>query len=458
MINSRSKFSTSFYERDIITLVLTLLGSFLIIKNAAYIETGLLLVINLIIIGNVIAFSLNQSQLKLSSIVSQQLINFTKAYASLILIAALIYYFNPQLFLTLFPDEKMIIAFVLGFPAMGVPLNFLVGSVINHIKHNRERKHTLIAGVGNLAANIEKKLSGRDIKGYINCRKEECLVKPEKIIGEIDQIQHFLEENPVDEIVIAIPVKPSKKIKNIIMAADHYGVRVKYIPDYQGLLGDNYKATRYGRIEAINVRQYPLDDRFSIFMKRSFDFLFAGVAFLALMPLFVLVAILIKLDSSGPIFYCPERIGKSGRSFKVFKFRSMSVCDSTVGGTQSTQKNDPRVTKIGRVLRKYSIDELPQFLNVLLGDMSVVGPRPHRSHLNKVLRESEEKYMLRHYYRPGITGWAQVNGWRGPTETKEQKSQRTLHDLWYLENWSFLLDIKIIFMTIFDRRAHKNAY
>jgi putative colanic acid biosynthesis UDP-glucose lipid carrier transferase len=124
----------------------------------------------------------------------------------------------------------------------------------------------------------------------------------------------------------------------------------------------------------------------------------------------------------------------------------------------STQKDDPRITPLGKILRKYSLDELPQFINVLLGDMSVVGPRPHRSFLSQQFQDSVDKYMVRHYFKPGITGWAQVNGWRGPTDTEEQKAQRTHHDLWYVENWSLWLDIKIIYLTIFSRKAHTSAY
>ena len=132
--------------------------------------------------------------------------------------------------------------------------------------------------------------------------------------------------------------------------------------------------------------------------------------------------------------------------------------DSLNQNFKSTQENDPRITSFGKIIRKLSIDELPQFLNVLKGDMSVVGPRPHRIHLNNILQLKVKNYMVRHYVKPGITGWAQVNGWRGPTETKEQREQRTFHDLWYLENWTFILDIKIIFMTLFGNKTNKNVF
>ena len=136
----------------------------------------------------------------------------------------------------------------------------------------------------------------------------------------------------------------------------------------------------------------------------------------------------------------------------------MKVNDDPTNGTKSTVKNDPRITKIGKYLRKYDLDELPQFLNVLKGDMSVVGPRPHRVNLQHDFRKIVNDYMIRHYVKPGITGWAQVNGWRGPTETSEQKKERVRHDLWYIENWSFILDIKIIFLTVFGKKTRKNAF
>jgi Undecaprenyl-phosphate glucose phosphotransferase len=370
-------------------------------------------------------------------------------------------------------DENLGLAFVIGIPFIGIAISFFIISFISKINSPEEKKstkkskenihYTLIAGTGNVAENVEKHFydyhdSSAEIKGFIRCKKEEVKVKKEKVVGKLKHIQRYLKENPVDEIVIALPVKPSKKVRNIIEAADYHGIRVKYIPDYQGLFGKNYKVTRYGQIDVVNVRHIPLDETFSFVVKNSFDKIFATAALLLLSPLFLTIAILIKLESPGPVFYAPFRIGKAGRSFKVYKFRSMHVNDAATGGMLSTQKNDPRVTRLGRILRKYSLDELPQFLNVLLGDMSVVGPRPHRSFLNQQFQESVDKYMVRHYFKPGITGWAQVNGWRGPTDTKEQKDQRTRHDLWYVENWSLRLDIKIIFLTIFSRKAHTSAF
>jgi putative colanic acid biosynthesis UDP-glucose lipid carrier transferase len=190
--------------------------------------------------------------------------------------------------------------------------------------------------------------------------------------------------------------------------------------------------------------------------KRAFDFCFAVGGLLFLLPFFFILAIIIKLESRGPVFYRPTRIGKRGTPIRVYKFRSMKHSKDVQ--TKSTSKNDERITKVGKFIRKYSIDELPQLINVLRNEMSVVGPRPHRTDLNKRFQETAQNYMVRQYIKPGITGWAQVNGWRGPTETKFQYVARTLHDLWYIEHWSFALDLYIIYLTVFGKKTRTNAF
>jgi Undecaprenyl-phosphate glucose phosphotransferase len=394
---------------------------------------------------------------------------YLKAYVILLALLSLAHSLYPLPI----PDQHVLVALLIGFPFLGLSLGFLLFSFVSQAPSGVENtqtkqprqniKYTLVAGIGNVAESVEKHFydyhdSSAQIKGFIKCKKEERRVKQEKVVGKLKHIQTYLKDNQVDEIVIALPIKPSKKVRKVLEIADYHGIRVKYIPDYQSLFGKNYKTSRYGQIDVVHVRQLPLDETFSFFMKNSFDKVFATVALLLLSPVFILLALLIKLESPGPVFYTPTRIGKAGKPFRVFKFRSMHANDAAMGGTLSTQKDDPRITRLGKILRKYSLDELPQFMNVLLGEMSVVGPRPHRSFLNQQFQESIDKYMVRHYFKPGITGWAQVNGWRGPTDTREQKFQRTLHDLWYVENWSLWLDIKIIFLTIFSRRAHTSAF
>ncbi|RYF96394.1 MAG: exopolysaccharide biosynthesis polyprenyl glycosylphosphotransferase [Chitinophagaceae bacterium] len=306
---------------------------------------------------------------------------------------------------------------------------------------------------------MSHKINGYQIRGFINCAKhEECIVEQDRVIGSLRTINNFLMENVVDEIVIALPGKPTQKIQNILSAADYHGIRVKYIPDYDDLFGSDYQITRFGQIDVLSIHKSPMDSRYASFGKNCFDKLFASIALLMLSPLFLLLAVMIKLESRGPVFYCPVRIGKAGKPFKLYKFRSMRNSDDSSGGTLSTSKNDPRITRLGAILRKYSLDELPQFMNVVQGHMSVVGPRPHRRYLSQQLQECVTRYMIRHYVKPGITGWAQVNGWRGPTDTDEQKRQRTLHDLWYIKNWSFRLDMKIVLLTILGKKTSQGAF
>lgn len=387
-------------------------------------------------------------------------LNFLKSYSILIIIVGLIY------FIFTFPPEfrKVIITFAVGFPVAGMVTNLFIISLINRIGRGEDKlKYVLVAGVGETANRISSYYSSRPdlgyrIKGFVKYKNETCEVNQEKVLGDMLSMKAYMKENHVDEILIALPIKHTKKIKEILDLANYHGTRVKFVPDYQRILGTGYKLTKHGDMDIIHVRQMPLDNRRSYILKETFDWCFSSLMLFLLSPVFVVIAIMIKLDSPRPIFYCPIRVGKSGKPFKVYKFSTMRVNDPVVGGINSTQQDDPRITKLGRILRKYSLDELPQFINVFLGEMSVVGPRPHRSYLNQKFQETQNNYMIRHYFKPGITGWAQVNGWRGPTDTPEQKHQRTLHDLWYLENWSMKLDLKIIFMTVFGKKTHKSAY
>jgi Undecaprenyl-phosphate glucose phosphotransferase len=460
MIKSSPKHSALFLGSDMLSLFLTFLISVFIVNENKPGESEWILFIGFVVLWFLIGHKNKLYGIDMDSGFNNRAINYVRAYVILVVLVYIFY----SLFPTFLPAKNVVLATILGLPVLGIPTNYLLINFIDKFKGvTQETKYTLVAGVGRTAGNFEKLLykgnnAGRQIKGFIKCKNEECFIRKDKIVGDLNDIDTYLRDNQVDELVIALPVKHSKKIKNIIAAADYHGVRVKYIPDFQGLFGDNYKITNEGKIVAVNVRQLPLDETNAFYLKNTFDKVFAASALIFLSPLFLLIALLIKLDSPGPVFYCPIRIGKAGRPFKIIKFRSMHQNDSAVGGTLSTQKNDPRITRIGRILRKYSLDELPQFINVVIGNMSVVGPRPHRSYLNQQLQASVDKYMIRHYFKPGITGWAQVNGWRGPTETFEQKSQRTYHDIWYMENWSFMLDIKIIFKTVFSKKAHKSAF
>jgi Undecaprenyl-phosphate glucose phosphotransferase len=231
-------------------------------------------------------------------------------------------------------------------------------------------------------------------------------------------------------------------------------VTVSLIPDILSIPNLRSGVSYFFGYPVIHITDSPLNDTWNRIAKRSFDIIFSSFVLLFLSPAFLLIAILIKGTSSGPVFYCQERMGLDGNLFQMLKFRSMTENAEAKTGAVWAIPNDTRTTKIGAFLRKTSIDELPQFWNVLKGDMSVVGPRPERPVFIEKFKKEIPKYMLRHKMKAGITGWAQINGWRGNTSL----IKRIEHDLYYIENWSLILDIKIVLLTILKGFVNKNAY
>ncbi len=461
MIILKPKHPNVFWRGDVITLLLFAVLFLFLFSDYRYSRADWWILGFFLALSFALRYFRKTTADDIKSGLNMQLSAYLKAHALLILLVFMLFLLFPGSV----KNRNIVMLLVIGFPLISLSINYFLQQIVSPAALKDEAiKYTLVAGTGHMARVVENNISSQRnahyrVKGFVNCLKnEQCLVSSDKIVSDIKGIHQYLQANPVDEIIIALPPQASKKVQHILSAADYHGIRVKYVPDYQQVLGTQYKITRQGKLDVINVRQLPLDEQYAVFLKNSFDKVFSALALTMLAPLFLLIAVIIKLDSKGPVFYCPTRIGRAGKPFKVFKFRSMRVCDAVAGGVLSTQKDDPRVTKIGRFIRKYSIDELPQFINVLLGEMSVVGPRPHRSFLNQELQQSVDKYMIRHYFKPGITGWAQVNGWRGPTDTDEQKRQRTLHDLWYIENWTLALDMKIIFLTLFSKKVHSNAF
>ena len=301
---------------------------------------------------------------------------------------------------------------------------------------------------------------GYQIEGYILDKSSSGnSYDASNILGELKDLPQILQTKNVDEIFIATADLKKKKVNSILVNADYHGVRVNIVPETP-VFTARFKSFNLEGIPIFQHRQTPLDFFKNALFKRAFDILFALAVLVLLSPLFIIIGLLIFIDNGWgkSILYKPYRKGEADESFRCFKFRTMSVNDNPLNGKRSTVKNDPRITRIGKFLRKYDLDELPQFLNVLKGDMSVVGPRPHRNNLQNDFRKVVNDYMVRHYVKPGVTGWAQVNGWRGPTQTDEQKKQRIKHDLWYIENWSFWLDIEIIFKTVFSKKTRMNAF
>ncbi len=321
----------------------------------------------------------------------------------------------------------------------------------------------LVLGAGRIGAKLSnyagsKGNFGYSIIGFLDDAPDTADVPRDKILGPLGDLDKVLKSRSIDEIIIALPFSADVEIVKALEMADFHGLRSRIIPDYYRLFERSFKTSQLGELPMINVRQIPLDNIFHSWLKRMFDIVFSTLVLVILSPVLFVIAMLIIMDAKGPVFYKPVRVGKGGQQFTCLKFRTMVVTEDPLNNNKSTTKGDDRITRIGRFLRKYNLDELPQFWNVLENSMSVVGPRPHRTFLNNQMQEKVDGYMVRHYIKPGITGWAQINGWRGPTETEEQRTQRTKHDLWYIEHWSFWLDIEIILRTILDRNARKNAF
>lgn len=280
-----------------------------------------------------------------------------------------------------------------------------------------------------------------------------------KMNGNIEDAKKFALENSIDEIFCALPLREAQKINQLLRFAEDNLIRFKVVPDFSAFHNRNITVDFYGFYPVISLQPEPLANVVNQMIKRSFDIIFSSFVILFILSwLIPLVAILIKLDSKGPVFYLQNRSGKDYQIFKIFKFRTMTVTEDDSNFVQA-QKNDVRITRVGKYLRKLNIDELPQFLNVWLGDMSVVGPRPHPIKLNDIYRPIVEKYMTRHLAKPGVTGLAQVRGFRGETSDPTMMHERVVADVFYIENWSFLLDIKIILLTILNMvKGEKNAY
>ena len=324
--------------------------------------------------------------------------------------------------------------------------------------NNRNLKHMLIIGDNELAFTFARKIKsktylGYKISGFLG-RAEHLGKTFEGIpfIGTFKDLPDVLKTHKFDRVVIAIPLKYYYHLNEIVDACEDEGIKAEIIPDYYKYLPARPSVDMLDDLPIINIRYVPLDGAFNKFKKIVEDYFVAIVAIIITSPIMLITAIAIKLESPGPIIFKQERIGYNGKPFMMYKFRSMKVQDENEEKSQWTTEDDPRKTKVGSFIRKMSIDELPQFFNVLKREMSVVGPRPERPYFVEQFKKEIPKYMVKHQVRPGLTGLAQVNGYRGNTSI----DKRIEYDIRYVENWSLVLDIQIMFKTVFQR--NKNAY
>lgn len=360
--------------------------------------------------------------------------------------------------------SRMFLAiYIISAIFLSVMYRFMIKQTLRQLRRKGyNRQFVLVLGAGTVGKKYVENLMnhpeyGLDVLGFLDdYRTEEadCNYSKFKIIGKVNQLHNVLEEKIVDEVVIALPLTAFSKYQHIIATCEKAGIRVTIVPDFFDVLPANPHFEQFGDLPIINIRDIPLDEQVNRFGKRIFDIVFSLTVLILTSPLMLAIAIGIKISSPGPVFFKQERVGLNRRTFMMYKFRSMKMMDESASDTQWTVENDPRRTKFGTFLRKTSLDEFPQFYNVLIGDMSIVGPRPERPYFVDQFKEDIPKYMIKHQVRPGITGWAQVCGLRGDTSIEE----RIKHDIYYIENWTQLFDIKIILKTVINGFVNKNAY
>jgi putative colanic acid biosysnthesis UDP-glucose lipid carrier transferase len=324
-------------------------------------------------------------------------------------------------------------------------------------------KRVVIVGYGSTGQEMHKRALHQDWSGYdvmaVHAAPEDAgkIVDPSIVrIRDMQEIPEYVVANHIHEIWITLPLMASPKLQELQYLLRNTLVDIRWVPDILGLQMLSNKMGNFLGLPVVDLNQ-PISSGLNGIIKDIFDRAFAIVVLILLLPLFATLAVLIKRSSPGPVFFRQPRLGLNGRKFNVYKFRTMKVHQEQNGVTQAT-KNDSRLTSIGGFLRRTSLDELPQFINVLLGDMSVVGPRPHALQHNEMYKDLLEMYMLRHRVKPGITGWAQIHGHRGETDTVDKMATRVQFDLHYIQHWSLWMDIRIIVWTAFKGWTGKNAY
>ncbi len=326
------------------------------------------------------------------------------------------------------------------------------------------QRRIVIVGTEALGGEVARRLQenpwiGLRITGFFctNPTPLNATVEGLPVHGSLEGLANYVARERIDQVWIALPLKEEESVKYLLHELRHSTADIRFIPDIFGFRLLNHSFTEVAGFPVLNLSVTPMQG-INRLIKAVEDFALAALILLLISPAMLAIAIGVKLSSPGPVLFKQRRLGWDGRLINVYKFRTMVVHQES--GNQVTQatKSDPRITPFGSFLRRTSLDELPQFFNVLQGRMSIVGPRPHALQHNEEYKELIDDYMLRHKVKPGITGWAQVNGWRGETDTLEKMQKRVEFDLYYIEHWSLWFDLKIIFMTLFKGFINKNAY
>lgn len=351
------------------------------------------------------------------------------------------------------------------FYIINIILTTIFRSVIRSLlqffrKKGYNLKYILLVGYSRAAEEYINRINTNPQWGYVvrgildDSVPRGTLYKGVKVIGTIGNLLYILPENKLDEIAITLSLNDYDRLEKIVDLCEKSGVHTKFIPDYHSLFPSRPYTEDLMGLAVVNIRYVPLTNTLNWILKRAVDIVVSLIGAVVFSPIMLFCAITIKCSSKGPVIFKQERIGLHNKPFLMYKFRTMEMQKPNTEKKGWTVKNDPRVTKIGRLLRRTSMDELPQLFNILKGDMSVVGPRPERPQFVEQFKEEIPRYMVKHQVRPGLTGWAQINGYRGDTSIK----RRIEYDIFYIENWTLSFDIKIMLLTIFKGFINKNAY
>jgi Undecaprenyl-phosphate glucose phosphotransferase len=386
-----------------------------------------------------------------------ELINIVSANTAGLILFIVVLYIIKQ------PDFSRIMMFL--FYVINVVLTILSRSFIRSLLQAFRRKgynmkYILLIGYSRAAEEYITRINanpqwGYVIRGILDDRiPSGTIYKGVKVVGRIENIHYILPENKLDEIAITLALKDYDHLEEIVDLCEKSGVHTKFIPDYNSLVPSHPYTEDLMGLPVINIRYVPLTNTLNWVAKRAVDILGSGIGIILSSPVMLGCALAVKFSGPGPVIFKQERVGLHNKPFKMYKFRTMEMQKPSAEKKGWTVKDDPRVTKAGKFLRKTSLDELPQLFNILMGEMSLVGPRPERPQFVDKFKEEIPRYMVKHQVRPGLTGWAQINGYRGDTSIRK----RIEYDLYYIENWSMALDFRIMFLTIFKGFINKNAY
>jgi len=376
----------------------------------------------------------------------------------------LIFSFGLIFFYRLFPYSRLVLVVVWVLSIILITAGRYIVLKFEKTLYNKGRglKDTIIVGNNRSAADISERLSlhkyaGFNIIGFIddeNSTQTAGFLPESKRLGTYSDIVSIVQQRNIETVLVAIPSTEHEKLYGLMKDCEGENVEFLMVPDFLEVITSSVRVQEIDGIPLLKIKSIPMNI-WNRILKRGFDFAFALATLILVSPLFIILSILVKFTSKGPVFYKQERLSITGRKFYMIKFRSMVVDAEKGTGAVYVQKGDSRYTSIGEILRKYSLDELPQFINVLKGDMSIVGPRPEREYFINLFKDKIPKYLERHRVKCGITGWAQVNGLRGSDSSIEKRIE---YDIYYIEHWSIIFDLKIIIKTIKEMFFSKAAF